>query len=583
MLQSRTSRLGDYGAALGRNGGDERIPPTASLAQGFSKSTKSWNGSSIWSNGALGAGFGSATRDSSRSRGRALKVTTRTSHAHTSRTENGAYSTPDEDFEGKTGSGSLVSSSETDAWSRQRSPWGTVDNYSQPTSSARTSGVSPVLQRASNHSMPPQSFLDTPKTTTQFFSAPRASALGQSVLSKAGSKHMLDSTAINLSGARVPDALSNGYNGFGRVAESDGQRAPESTRSSWTDAVSIHSPTDDRRSNANSDYFGVSSAAASRSGSLPPSRHGTDPAQFSQPSDVFPRFSQVQPPSMRGNLASLSLQSNDRGYGERSNSFQSETTAMFGRLSMENSNSDQVLMSHKPSGSTNGFHTQPSNGQYDSLYPRQPVSDLPHELDDGLINGGSFTPAGHPGGFYGDHHSYRGPHISQRGAMTPSSSEFRPSPYYSTGGTPPVFDNLYPSRHEQLARALTNGNSALLESKLRGLQQEQQLLHPQYQQMVAAQFRGQYNPYGYGASNGIALNGFAPGIPIPPMPAIVSALEPFRGSRPEDAKHGIRSALLEEFKSNSKGNRRYELKVCSVIQYDFGANGQCLCRTYTIT
>jgi len=143
--------------------------------------------------------------------------------------------------------------------------------------------------------------------------------------------------------------------------------------------------------------------------------------------------------------------------------------------------------------------------------------------------------------------------------MTPNGSEFRQSPYYSTGGTPPVFDNLYPSRNEQGPRALTNGDSALLESKLRGLQQEQQFLHPQYQQMLAAQLRGQFSPYGY-APNGMPLSGFTPGMPMPAMPGMVPVLEPFR-IRVEDAGHGIRSALLEEFKSNSKGNRRYELKV----------------------
>src|SRR4051812_27188964 len=70
--QPRPSRFGEYTGATGRNGIDDRASNTVpSLGQTLGGGSKGWS-DSIWSNGSLSAaGFGSATRDNSRTRGKA--------------------------------------------------------------------------------------------------------------------------------------------------------------------------------------------------------------------------------------------------------------------------------------------------------------------------------------------------------------------------------------------------------------------------------------------------------------------------------------------------------------------------------
>lgn len=67
-------------------------------------------------------------------------------------------------------------------------------------------------------------------------------------------------------------------------------------------------------------------------------------------------------------------------------------------------------------------------------------------------------------------------------------------------------------------------------------------------------------PYQYQAYNGvrIPLDPHYPSTTILPVPAQLVR-------RPEDYTHNLRSVLLEEFRSNSKSNKRYELKVCFIF------------------
>lgn len=71
-------------------------------------------------------------------------------------------------------------------------------------------------------------------------------------------------------------------------------------------------------------------------------------------------------------------------------------------------------------------------------------------------------------------------------------------------------------------------------------------------------------PYQYQAYNGvrIPLDPHYSAAAILPVPA-----QPVR--RPEDYTHNLRSVLLEEFRSNSKSNKRYELKVCFAYFFFF--------------
>ncbi|KAK0658998.1 Pumilio-like protein 2 [Lasiodiplodia hormozganensis] len=504
------SRLTDFGAV--RSPEDERAPGAALPPNNYTNGANGWRGSNIWGNGALGTGFAS-------------------------REQNGSFraSLPEE-IEGKTGSGSLVASSESDHWGpRRTTPWNTADTSAQPINSQRrASSVSPVSQVQAS-----QAYADP--------SQPRAYPVGRASIAGQG----LGSKAMNMPGNFVGRrATEDGYGvDLARLVELEQrQRSTDSMR--WTDAPHLHSPTEDRRSVANSEYFSNSSATQSRSGSLPPSRHGSDPVQYPQTTDAFTRF-----PGARGHTASLS-QTNGR-YNERTDSMASEVMSSFARMSIDSKAPDQPLPFHKSSFSTASGVGQFGHSSHASSYSRATLGDTTQNvLGSDEVGAGSFTPDGFPSQ-YDQTVSYRNYQLGNRGSMTPNG-DFRTN-YYSTGGTPPVFDHLYPSRSMQNGRPGPDGHhSVLLDRKLRSVQQEQQaFIHPGYQQMLAAQYGRPFDAYGFP----MHMGGMSPGIPmhIPTMPGMIPQLEPPKGPRQEESGTGLRSAMLDEFKHNSR-SKRYELK-----------------------
>lgn len=530
--QAMPSRLAEFGAV--RSPEDERAPGTSTLPQNnYTNGANGWRGGNIWGNG-LGTSFAPRERADSPAffEGACANV----------RLENGGSyraSVPEE-IEGKTGSGSLVASSETDHWGPRRTPWNTADSAAQPIASQRrASSVSPVSQVQVG-----QAYADP--TQPRGYSVARASIAGQGLGSK----------PVNMTGNFGRRATEDGYGiDVARLMELEQQQQQQRQRPTdsmrWTDAPHLHSPTEDRRSVANSEYFTNSSAAQSRSGSLPPSRHGSDPVQYPQPADTFARFS-----GTRGHATSLS-QANGR-YNDRTDSVASEVMTPFARMSIDSKALDQPMSMHKPSFSTPGGAGAFGHSSHAPSYSRSTLPDVPQSiLGSEDITAGSFTPDGYPTQ-YDQAVSYRNYQLGNRGSMTPNG-DFRAS-YYSAGGTPPVFDHLYPSRtNMQNGRPQHDGHSALLDRKLRGVQQEQQAyVHPQYQQMFAAQYARGFDPYGFP----MQMGGMSPGIPmhISTMPGMIQQLEPPKGPRQDETGTGLRSSMLDDFKHNSR-SKRYELKV----------------------
>ncbi|KAK8226976.1 armadillo-type protein [Phyllosticta capitalensis] len=513
------SRFGDFGGV--RPTDDDRPSAPSSFANG----TKPYG--NIWGNGALNTNFASRDR-------KAVAAPRVIRPLANVRAENGSYrsSAPDES-EVKTGSGSLVASSETD-WTHQRTPWNISETATQPVASRRASSVSPV-----SHVPSSQAYVDP---TSQRFPVSRGPMMAQALATKSTSKPILDPTTGNFVARRATDDRYE-FNSFVDIDQ----------RQRWTDAPSLHSPTEDRRSVANSEYFSSSSAAPSRSGSLPPSRHGSDPVQFSQPSDPYSRFPASASAAARAQNQAMSSQSNGR-YQERIDSAYGDMFAPFSRMSVDNNKvPEQALTLHKSS-----FNAPTSAGNYghpQSVYARQ-VADMTQQHLGAEDNGaGSFTPEGYPNPNSNqyDHVPLRGMQFGNRaGVMTPSV-DFRHSPqYYSTGGTPPVYDPLYPSRNPPNGRS--QQDAVVLERKLRGIQQEQQGYAPYAQ--ISAQFPRQFDPYIYS----MHMSGM-PGIHMhmPMMPGMMHQLELPKGPRHDESGPGLRSAMLDEFKHNSR-SKHYNLK-----------------------
>jgi mRNA-binding protein PUF3 len=546
QIPTKPSRLGEYSALGARSNAEERASPIG-LPQGFGNGAKAWGAdSNIWA-----SDIRASTRESSRTRGKTVSNSTRDLLlTHIVTIDTSVFTSSKEVIEGKTGSSSLIPSSETDSWSRQRSPWET-NTSSVP--HMRSSGVSPV-RRGSSQLNPAHSLLENPSSSSQYFSNSRP-------VNAVGTKPTNGTYESLGYGHRHSESAVNGYGHFAR--SSDESSRPRESTGSWADAGSVHSPTDDRRS-ISTEYFGASSAGASRSGSLPPSRHGNEPLQFPQPTETYSRFGSTAS-GPRGHTSSFSSISNGRFPPERQNSQSSDVLPiMLNRMNIE-SNGEQSLTLHRPSNGINGSGSQVA--QQDSNYLRQSHQDATNQYEEMPLNGaGSYTPDGYPT-FYNPDPFRRFPHID-RGALTPGANEFRQSQFYSAGGTPPVYESLYSARNDQ-TRTFPNAHPAMLDRKLQRLQQEQQQPmhhHQQYQQMLVGPYRGQFNPYAtpYAMPNPMTMSGIGPAALMAPPLGNLSGIytgmaESTRGPREQESLT-LQSSLLVDFKASSKGSKRWELK-----------------------
>ena len=469
-------------------------------------------------------------------------------------------------IEGKTGSGSLVASSESDSWNLNRARWG--DNTTAGVSHARSSGVSPSRKKSVAQMDSTPQYADP---SAAFFPVSRASIVGQAPVTKP--KPHLDPTSSNFTSTRRVDPLTtSGFPPFG-FNQVDAQQRSEPSVGSWPDAASVHSPHDDRRSVANSEYFGPSSATPSQSGSLPPSRHGNEPLQFGQNAD-YSRFAQAG----QRQHSSFSV-ANGRPFQERSGSIQSDSLHMMGRLSLEH-DPDPGTMSHRPSVSINGgFAPSFSPSVHDASLARENYGDahgLARRDDGGYHNAGTYTPDGYTNGYANGNASdpnvqFRSFQFDSRSAPN-GNTGVRQSPHYSNINTPPRFDHLYPSRTAEQTLS-DSSNLAFVQSKLQGYQLQQERhrnymnshqFHPQQQHLqhilAASQLRNAYGYPQFSNQNAMPLNVLPQGIAMPPMHVPMDAPKAPQGNHGITSDNGTMSTVLLQFKQASKTNRRFELR-----------------------
>lgn len=140
------------------------------------------------------------------------------------------------------------------------------------------------------------------------------------------------------------------------------------------------------------------------------------------------------------------------------------------------------------------------------------------------------------------------------GAISPSELRRIESPFFngvdSASMAGPHFRNASGSR-------LSEGQTAAIERKLRGMQPDAELAGSMGNHLQRMQFPA-YDFAGYQAARLNALAGF---YPVSPLGGLGAAAFVPRGQRENDLSQVVRSPLLEEFRANSKGNKRYELKV----------------------
>jgi len=154
----------------------------------------------------------------------------------------------------------------------------------------------------------------------------------------------------------------------------------------------------------------------------------------------------------------------------------------------------------------------------------------------------------------------KAPRFGERGSVSPPGSDhrrgFNSPKYYSAAGTPPSgSDQIY--RPSSRGPRIPQGPSEL-ERRLQNIHFAQQPY------LYSGHFQGQYPPHAYDYPPQNFRQGNVPyGYPMPVPAYPPTQVVPTRPAKDQDVGLGVRSMLLEEFRSNSKSNKRYELKVSS--------------------
>lgn len=418
--------------------------------------------------------------------------------------------------------------------------------------------MSPARKRSIVQSQNPLQFGDNPSS---LFPVSRTTSVNHGQGARA-LKPLLDPTSTNFTSRNV-DSLANGFSNFGfGPAELSPQRA-DNPVSSWQEQA-VHSPIDDRRSVSGSDHYGTTSGAPSRSGSLPPSRHGAETG-FNPYADSFARFTQ---PGAR-QTSSLS-HANARPFQERNGSIQSESLQLAqAQLKLEQEQEPR-LGAHRSSFSINAFTPAfAPSGQAlnDSRDTYQDVQ-MPLQPDaQAFRSSGTYTPESFTNGQVSDPNvQFRSVNYDTRSAPN-GNTAVRQSPYYSHAHTPPVYDHLNPTFRGDHGLNHPN-NIALVQNKLAGyqIQQERRNVTPaqyfqQYQHMLPINQLRNPQAYQYAMPNGMPMTALPPHMAMVQMAPMMPVLEAPRGPRMQQAADnlGTMSLVLDSFKKESKQNKRWEL------------------------
>ncbi|RMY75424.1 hypothetical protein D0863_02626 [Hortaea werneckii] len=485
----------------------------------FGAASSPWGSSSIWqSNGGntgLTNGFGS-------------KDITR----HTSKPgeRQQAPASQVEANESKTGSGSLLQGSTT--WRE--------DNRQKDHCNRSLSHVTFGVQGA-------QRQLNMSGAGLQNFGAPRS----QKVSAFTSTAPAID---LTISGHRTStfvsehESRSNPPPVFTKLNRSDD---PAKTR--YDSAVSSSndpSPTNTRFPQGS---FRQYSEPTSRGTSQPPSRHSNQ--QPAWPVVDFTRTSQ-------GNIPT---KSREPSFSQRNGTYSTFNEQSADHLSTQLSrlrfHSHDAKSSFKPRASTDTFVPQTAVWEPSSFQGHRNTFDTSEDLEDidgfGLANIGPHSmespmpssDVSNCGTTYGTRYIRSPTHLDYRGSsgLVPNNPMARSFDLPTGPKSPTEWQNYVTGGAMQVHRRLPASND------------QQPYLDPHMQQALAAQLRNPYAPlyHPYAMANGLRISDMPPYLPVVPM--AMNAVDPNMANREPPSGDNVQSALMYEFKSNTK-TRRYELK-----------------------
>ncbi|ERF73799.1 hypothetical protein EPUS_05503 [Endocarpon pusillum Z07020] len=534
VQNARSNRLASFDQVSG-------LKTPLHFGTGFNSAKTAWN-SNIWANASRPNAFTDGAGD-------AVLSTDSTSHS----TEG------DTPFEGKTGSGSLLSTSESDGWNgRSGLPWPSSVN-----------NTSPILSRTNSHNISPLRPRNGDQGSLQMQDS-NGRSLPLSSLNRPGIGQMTDQAPLNNQMNPMLSLSSQGsnVNSFSAFDDSGQDEEQQPITKTITFGASSFVPSTSSAkhyASAPSDHAMpnnpvLQQISASRTNS--DMRSGT----YFRPSAFVSKSNLSHNSASRAfhrpfHSTDASLDTTLEDIDDRASGRDEHLVSELEKLGLHGTN--QFIQSSRSNdrptfSSQMSYNISAERSTFRSVSGERLTSAQVPYMSDGLSDHGfHYPPAYHRSTPYGN-----------RGSSSPSMSETRKeptTPFYSTASTPPTAPNPFNAGSDSgVSSRVPSGQATLLEKKLRGLQPyqtEQQYLQanplqmrPSYQQQIDTPYQSQ-----------IQMNPLARPYAMPSYSAysnIQSApSQHLRYSQTEqDSNQVIRSPLLEDFRTNSKTNKRYELK-----------------------
>ncbi|MCJ1462546.1 mRNA binding protein puf3 [Pseudocyphellaria aurata] len=475
MTSTARNRFGNVGSGSSAVNGEQSRPlHGSSFGPGFGPSG-SWGSGGIWSNTAIGSGLKNGSVDN----GRIQEFAGSPGNAETI-----------------TGSGSLLPSSESDSWGgHQASQW-KADSTSPTLSSSHTNNSSsPMRRQSSNQLFPPTLSKPTARPTTY----PTFSPVAQTIPDSFVASNFLD---------QAQRARSSRQN-----SDEENRYAGKALNPSGSDMGFQVAP---GRHNI---LPGYNSSAASRSGSLPPSRNGVDRFGDDSVNTQYAHLGASTSTSHRQNYTPSIMRSSRPNQNCAS---PTQVFAGFNRMNLDWENEDYYFAPQKAPANANNTSTH--------HYSHQLAS---NDLGESRSGAENQNPVGHDGFHHPSQYRVMPPGTIY--AHSPSNSDARRNqlgPFYSSG-------QILSGMQHRVAKSgvhvngVPHGDAAPLDRNQRGPQPN------------SSQFPSPF-PHSY----------------VPPAYLHDLLYDPRIPKRPREHDVGqhVRSVLLEEFRTSGKTNKRYELK-----------------------
>lgn len=443
--------------------------------------------------------------------------------------------------DGKTGSGSLVDSSISEE-AAKRSEWakrGSATGRSIPNGRLAEHGL-PQQRNMSNAGLGMVS--DTHQSISRLGNrAPMPTNLNQTAsIQPRQSYHSTFSGNQASRGADWPSGPVPVYTKLDRLPDAP-YKNPDSAIDAWTDAVTTPSPSDERRPTLAHQYGRNVSMPTSRDASLPPSRGADEPPMFTQPD--YSRHSQRATPK---NSRAPSISSARNGsYNPYFNVHLDQTSS--GQPGMDSQSRPST--SYRQNASYQGIGASTFRPHYQANTASNYRAEDRVEEEDRLAPTLAYNLAAQANG------TMSSLSLAERYLQSGSVNEFRPGqPYRGNATTSRTYEPLTWSARLEDWQGFAD-DAPLRNRRSPAAMDASMWLDPRVQQQLYAfQVRNQFmaNPY--------ALQQLSPGY-MQLLPAIntMNIGDPQAQPRDSPIGDGVQSALMYEFKSNTKA-KRYELR-----------------------